>query len=258
MKPRARDLSRRRIDRRAPGVRRVRQRSAPARKRRQRPDAVDAGVREDARALTAILSSRPRAPLLAATAPRCRWPPRGTAAAVARTEVARSEPPGDLLRRDIGGIDAVDHVGPSQIVERPIGRGGGAFCRVAFAPRVTNQRPADSVPGQPSGIHGPSRPIHRPVSFSMTENIPKPCACHEPIIVINARHVTARGITPPMNLAVGSSIIISAHGSRSARTAAARSGAVCRVEGLVSSRARVPKAARSEQRFAQWSSSNAR
>ena len=59
-----------------------------------------------------------------------------------------------------------------------------------------------SVPGQPSGIHGPSRPTHRPVALLETENIAKPWACQAPIIVISARHVTPRGATPPMNLAV--------------------------------------------------------
>ena len=38
-----------------------------------------------------------------------------------------------------------------------------------------------------------------------------PVACHAPIIVIKARHVTSRGATPPMNFAACSSAIIAAH-----------------------------------------------
>ena len=49
----------------------------------------------------------------------------------------------------------------------------------------------------------------------MTENIANPAACHAPIIVISARQHMARGITPPMNRAVGSSSIISLQASRS-------------------------------------------
>jgi hypothetical protein len=42
-----------------------------------------------------------------------------------------------------------------------------------------------SEPGQPSGCQGPRRPTHRPLDFSITENIAKPCACHDPITVIS-------------------------------------------------------------------------
>src|SRR3990172_7547630 len=44
-----------------------------------------------------------------------------------------------------------------------------------------------SVPGHPSGIHGPRRPTHRPVAFSHTENIAKLFACHAPIMVSGCR-----------------------------------------------------------------------
>ena len=80
-----------------------------------------------------------------------------------------------------------------------------------------------SVPGQPSGCQGPSRPSPRPVSFSITENIANPWTCHEPIIVISCRQQVARGMTPPMKRAVGSSCIIAVHGSRSSRRGGRRS-----------------------------------
>jgi hypothetical protein len=51
----------------------------------------------------------------------------------------------------------------------------------------------------------------------MTENMAKPCACHDPIIVISWRHDIGRGMTPPMKRADGSSVIISANASRSSR-----------------------------------------
>jgi len=73
------------------------------------------------------------------------------------------------------------------------------------------------VVGHPSGIHGPTRPIHRPVDFSMTENMAYPFACHEPIAVMIDRQVSVRGIVPPMNRAASGSAIIAAHASRSSR-----------------------------------------
>jgi hypothetical protein len=42
-----------------------------------------------------------------------------------------------------------------------------------------------SVPGHPTGIHGPPRPIQRPLAFSMIENIPKPWSAHEPAIIVS-------------------------------------------------------------------------
>jgi membrane-associated protease RseP (regulator of RpoE activity) len=55
-----------------------------------------------------------------------------------------------------------------------------------------------SVPGHPSGCHGPNLPTHSPVAFSTTEKNPKPCRCHPPITVAKPRQATGRTWVPPM------------------------------------------------------------
>ena len=67
-----------------------------------------------------------------------------------------------------------------------------------------------SVPGQPSGIHGPACPIHSPLAFSTSENIANPCIAHAPGICRNLRHAAVRVMWPPIQRAVSSSAIISA------------------------------------------------
>ena len=85
-------------------------------------------------------------------------------------------------------------------------RCANAHSIVAVAASVANPCPQQSrtiaqpisLPGQPSGIQGPTRPSQRPLALSSTENIAKPCECQAPMTVIMARQVIARGMVPPM------------------------------------------------------------
>ena len=54
-----------------------------------------------------------------------------------------------------------------------------------------------SVPGQSCGCHGPMRPIHSPLDFSITLNIEKPNSCHAPARLQKLRHATEGACTPP-------------------------------------------------------------
>ena len=83
----------------------------------------------------------------------------------------------------LSGAMRVDHVGPAQMLERPVDRGDRRLRSRSPCPRRSRATPQPtSVPGQPSGIHGPSRPIQRPLDFSITENIAKPWIAHAPAI----------------------------------------------------------------------------
>ena len=69
-----------------------------------------------------------------------------------------------------------------------------ASVRVALAPvRARRSAQPTSVPGQPSGCHGPScRPI-RPWPSRSPRTCAKPCSAHAPGICRNLRHAAARG-----------------------------------------------------------------
>src|SRR5580765_3499239 len=61
------------------------------------------------------------------------------------------------------------------------------------------------------------RPIQRPLAFSITENMLKPCIVHAPAIVRKPRHAAARGCAPPMKRADSSSAMNAAQASKSSR-----------------------------------------
>lgn len=89
-------------------------------------------------------------------------------------------------------------------------RRSNAQFAAAVAPSVARPCPQQSrtivqpisVPGQPSGHQGPTRPMNLPVARSITENIAKPVRCHAPAINMSTRHVPGRDCTPPICLAV--------------------------------------------------------
>ncbi len=55
----------------------------------------------------------------------------------------RAQPFRDSDGRRIGGVDAVDHLGPAKRVEGPVDGGGGSFDGIALAPRRAHKTPAD-------------------------------------------------------------------------------------------------------------------
>src|SRR5215471_19016010 len=66
-----------------------------------------------------------------------------------------------------------------------------------------------SVPGHPSGCHGPARPIHRPVAFSMIEKLLKPLTIQAPVNTQMFRHAADRHCGPPRKrVATGSATIL--------------------------------------------------
>jgi hypothetical protein len=72
-----------------------------------------------------------------------------------------------------------------------------------------------SVPGHPSGCHGPTRPIQRPVAFSMTEKLLKPLTIQAPVKMQMFRQAAGRHCGPPRKREATGSPTILAQGSKS-------------------------------------------
>src|SRR3546814_15694504 len=65
------------------------------------------------------------------------------------------------------------------------------------------------------GFHGPICPTHRPLAFSTTPNIPKPCTSHAPGCQRKRRQASVRETLPPMKRAASASPCSSAKPSKS-------------------------------------------
>jgi hypothetical protein len=72
-----------------------------------------------------------------------------------------------------------------------------------------------SVPGHSSGCHGPTRPIHRPVSFSMIEKLLKPLTIQAPVNMHMFRRAAERDCGPPRKRVATESATIVAQDSKS-------------------------------------------
>src|SRR5690606_34587284 len=87
-----------------------------------------------------------------------------------------------------------------------------------------------SVPGQPWGRQGPSRPTHRPLAFSITENMEKPAIAQAPVTVHSTRQAASGGCGPPRKRAASGSAAKAAQASKSSAAGGRRiSRAVTRV-----------------------------
>src|SRR5687767_3153933 len=64
----------------------------------------------------------------------------------ARAQISRAQLLRDALGRNVLRRDRVNHVVPPERVERPVGCGGRSLTRVASAPAVADDRPADFSP----------------------------------------------------------------------------------------------------------------
>jgi hypothetical protein len=92
-----------------------------------------------------------------------------------------------------------------------------------------------SVPGHPSGCHGPTRPIHRPVAFSITEKLLKPLTIQAPVTMHMFRHAADRHCGPPRKrMATGSATILAQDSKSSGRGGLNRNRSVSNVGPIMS------------------------
>src|SRR5688572_12998382 len=88
------------------------------------------------------LSSVPRPPLIAGLPPNIHARFVKRRRQLSGPKVSRAELLRHHLRRDVRGIDAVNHAVPPEMIERPVRRRDCAFGGVAASPAITRDGPA--------------------------------------------------------------------------------------------------------------------
>ena len=113
--------------------------------------------------------------------------PKG-AGRIAVPLIDRTQPLGQGTGVLVAGVDAMDHLGPAEMIESPVDGGGGALDGRNPCPKTGE-----------TGPNRPRRPASLPASrardarssarcfFSITENMPKPSSAQWPVMVARTR-----------------------------------------------------------------------